>query len=73
MTGTCLYGYYITFFQRYFSTIQVIPFAGIFKLNLYEISRAFRIGYIAQPIIGIQFIVLPFAATFAAHMATSFI
>jgi len=42
-------------------------------LNLYEISRAFRVGYIAQPIIGIQFIVLPFAATFAAHVATSFI
>ena len=71
MSGTGFNCDYISFFQRNFRTVEIIPFAGIFELDFYIIGCVCRIGHIAKPIVGVQFIILYFAASFFTHAATS--
>ena len=73
MSGTGFDSDHISFFERYFGAVQEITFPGIFELYFYIIGCVFRIRYVAEPIVGIQFCILYFAASLFPHAAASFI
>ena len=57
--------------QRYLGTVEVISFAGVFKLHFHVIGCICRIGHVAKPVVGVQLIILYLAASFFTHAATS--
>ena len=71
VSGAGFYCNHISFFQWNFRTVEIVPFAGVLKLDFHIIGCVCRIGYVAKPVIGVQFIILYFTASFFTHAATS--
>ena len=68
--GTGFHGHNIALFELQFVAVLIVAFACVFELHFHHVAGVFIAGYIGQPIVSVEFVILS-TASFGGKVATA--